>query len=135
MGKIVVMSDVCTIYKIQFIKSCCGHSIYSLFLANERGTIIPTMTYLIQHVSNDVVIGDNFKPLDANPLHIKIDQPLPVLWTFRYHRFCSNTTYKVIKTILMLSLVKDNRPKFNECLFYLMPTEILLYIFEYLPLI
>ena len=57
-------------------------------------------------------------------------------WTKLNHKYSSNLTKEIIKTILILNL-KDKeteKPKYLETLFYLLPKEIILEIFQFLDL-
>lgn len=59
-------------------------------------------------------------------------------WTLKKHKFSDESTRNIIQTILILSLRNQNekeiRHSFTETLFYLMPKEIIMSIFEYLPI-
>ena len=57
-------------------------------------------------------------------------------WTKLNHKYSSNFTKEIIKIILILNLKeeKTKKPKYFETLFYLLPKEIILEIFQYLDL-
>lgn len=93
--------------------------------------------YTIVQTSNEFIVYGIvlYKPVKLDfPLHhFNKTQHIPT-WKKILHKFCSYSTYVIVKTVLMLSQYVNDKPRHPNTFFHILPKDVLYYICEYLPL-